>query len=327
MILVTGGAGLVGKHLIIQLLARGKKVRAIYNKTPLHNFNNENFSATQCDILDVYALEEAMQDISEVYHCAAIISFAPKDEKILYKINVEGTANVVNACLYTGVKKLLHVSSIAALGRAKEGGMINENMHWSQEKSNSLYGHSKYLGELEVWRGVAEGLDAVIVNPVIILGDGNWNEGSTKIFKTVYDGFPWYTTGTTGFVGAKDLVKAMIALMQSNINNEQFIVSAENSTYQNVLCKIANGFNKKIPSKKVTPLIAAITWRLDAIKSFFTGSSPLITKETAATAQAQITFDNTKLLKALPEFSYESIDKTIKEVCVSLVQKNIATKH
>jgi dihydroflavonol-4-reductase len=322
MILVTGGAGLVGNILIQHLLSQGKMVTAIYNNTPLRFSNNTNLISVQCDILDVYALEDAMQGITEVYHCAAMVSFVPKDEYKLYKINVEGTANVVNACINAEVKKLVHVSSIAALGRAKVGGTINETMSWTQENSNSKYGHSKYLGELEVWRGVAEGLNAVIVNPVIILGAGNWNEGSTKIFKTVYDGFPWYTTGTTGFVGAKDLVVAMSLLMDSDITAQQFIVSAENATYQNILTKIALGFNKKIPNKKVTPFIAAITWRLEAIKSFFAGSSPLITKETAATSLSEITFDNTKLLKALPGFSYTTLDETIIDICKELIQKN-----
>ena len=322
MILVTGGAGLVGNELIKQLLAQGKTVKAIYNKSPLAFENSSSFISVPCDILDVYALEDAMQDVTEVYHCAAIVSFTPKDEKHLYKINVEGTANVVNACLNAGVRKLIYVSSVAALGRIRVGEMINETMQWTQETSNSKYGHSKYLAEIEVWRGVVEGLNAVVVNPVIILGAGNWDEGSTKLFKSIYEGFPWFTTGTSGFVGVQDLANAMIQLMQSNITAEKFIVSAENATYQSILKMIANAFNKKIPHKKVTPFLAALTWRLEAIKSKFTGSSPLITKETAATSLAEVNFDNSKLLKFLPEFRYNSLQQTINDTCKTLLEKN-----
>ncbi len=322
MILVTGGAGLVGNELVKQLLAQGKTVKAIYNKSPLAFASTPAFISVQCDILDVYALEDAMQDVTEVYHCAAIVSFAPKDEKKLYKINVEGTANVVNACLNAGVRKLVHVSSVAALGRMRVGEMINETMQWTADTSNSKYGHSKYLAEMEVWRGVAEGLNAVVVNPVIILGAGNWNEGSTKLFKSVYEGFPWFTTGTSGFVAVQDVANAMIQLMQSDINAEKFIISGENATYQSVLNMIAKGFNKKAPHKKVTPFLAAITWRLEAIKSKFTVSSPLITKETAATSLAEVKFDNSKLMKFLPAFRYSNLEDSIIITCKELLEKN-----
>jgi dihydroflavonol-4-reductase len=320
MILVTGGAGLVGKELIAQLLAEGKKVKAIFNKTSLINFNNDNLVSVQCDILDVYALEDAMQDVTEVYHCAAIVSFAPKDEKKLYKINVEGTANMVNACLNASVRKLVYVSSVAALGRIRVGETINETMQWTPETSNSKYGHSKYLAELEVWRGVAEGLNAVIVNPVIILGAGNWNEGSSKLFKSVYDGFPYYSLGSSGFIGVKDVASIMIQLMESNITAERFILCAENTTYQSVFNMMANAFGKKLPSKKITPFLAAIAWRIEAIKSKLTGSSPLVTRETAATSLAEAKFDNSKLFKFLPDFKYKGLQETITETCKAFMK-------
>jgi dihydroflavonol-4-reductase len=321
MILVTGGAGLVGNELIKQLLTQGKTVKAIYNKAPLTFTNTVAFTAVQCDILDVYALEDAMLGVTEVYHCAAIVSFAPKDEHRLYKINVEGTANVVNACINAQVRKLVFISSVAALGRIREGQMINETMQWTAETSNSKYGHSKYLAEMEVWRGVAEGLNAIVVNPVIILGPGNWNEGSTKLFKSVYDGFPWFSTGTSGFVGVQDVANAMIQLMQSDITAEKFILSAENCSYQQILNTIAKGFNKKAPAKKVTPLLAAITWRLEAFKSKFTNTAPLITKETAATSLAHVQFDNTKLFKFLPAFKYTPLEKVIADTCQTILQR------
>jgi dihydroflavonol-4-reductase len=321
MVLVTGGAGLLGKELITQLLAQGKIVRAIYNKTPLPNFNSPSLQPLQCNILDVIGLEEAMTDIEQVYHCAAIVTFNPKRKQELFKINIEGTANVVNAALDAGVKKLVHVSSVAALGRIRENEMINETMNWTEETSNSSYGQSKYLSELEVWRGIGEGLDAVMVNPVIILGAGNWNDGSSKLFQSAFNEFPWYATGTTGFVDVRDVAKAMIQLMDSDITAQRFIISAENKTYQQVFNLIAKAFNKKLPYKQVTPLIAKIVWRLEAIKSFFTKQDPLITKETAKTALAKVSFDNGKLLKYLPLFRYRKLEDTITATCAALQQK------
>jgi dihydroflavonol-4-reductase len=321
MILVTGGAGLLGTALIEELLAKGKKIKAIYNKTALADFGDSNLIAVQADILDVIALEEVMEGVTEIYHCAGLVSFLPGDEAKLYKINVEGTANIVNAALSAGVKKLVHVSSVAALGRIRENEVITEKMQWSPATSNSKYGHSKYLGEMEIWRGVAEGLNAVVVNPVIILGPADWNDSSTKIFKSAYEEFAWYTDGTTGFVDARDVAAAMIALMESDISSERFILSAENVTYQSVFNMMAKAFNKKPPHKKVTPFIAKIVWRMEALKSFFTGAQPLITKETASTALAKVNFDNSKLLKFLADFKYHTLEETINHTCKALQQK------
>jgi dihydroflavonol-4-reductase len=321
MVLVTGGAGLLGKELTTQLLAQGKTVRAIFNKTPLPDFHSGNLQQLQCNILDVIGLEEAMAGVEQVYHCAAIVTFNPKRKQELFKINIEGTANVVNAALEAGVKKMVHVSSVAALGRIRENEMINETMNWTEETSNSSYGQSKYLSELEVWRGIGEGLDAVMVNPVIILGAGNWNDGSSKIFQSAYNEFPWYATGTTGFVDVRDVAKAMIQLMDSDITAQRFIISAENKSYQQVFNLMAKAFGKKPPHKQVTPLIAKIVWRLEAIKSFFTKQDPLITKETAKTAFAKVNFDNSKLLKYLPQFTYRKLEDTIAATCAALQQK------
>lgn len=320
MVLVTGGSGLVGNELITQLLAAGKQVRAIYNKTPLANFAAPGLQQIQCDILDVVQLEEAMKDIEQVYHCAAVVTFNPRRKQQMFKINIEGTANVVNAALEAGVKKMVHVSSVAALGRIREKEPITELMNWTEETSNSAYGQSKFLAEMEVWRGIAEGMEAVIVNPTIILGAGNWNEGSTKLFQSVYNEFPWYAEGTTGFVDVKDVAKAMVLLMESNISGQRFILSAENKSYKEVFDLMAGAFGKKPPHKKVTPLVAAIVWRMEAVKSWFTKKDPLVTKETAKTALAKVQFDNSKLLKFLPGFVYSPLKNTIAEVCKVLAK-------
>ncbi|MBK8611307.1 MAG: NAD-dependent epimerase/dehydratase family protein [Chitinophagaceae bacterium] len=321
MILVTGGSGLLGNALIAQLLRNGKSVRAIYNKTPLADFQSANLEQFQCDILDVVGLEEAMTGVDQVYHCAAIVSFNPKRKQQMFKINIEGTANIVNVALEAGIKKLVHVSSVAALGRIREDAMVNEKMNWTEETSNSAYGQSKYMAEMQVWRGIGEGLHAVVVNPVIILGPGDWNAGSSHIFKNVYNEFPWYATGVTGFVDVRDVVKAMMQLMSSDISAERFIISAENRSYGDLFNLIAKAFAKKPPHKKVTKTLAKIVWRLEAVKSFFTGKDPLITKETAATALANVHFDNSKLKSHLPGFEYYTLEETVADTCAIFQQK------
>lgn len=318
MILVTGATGLVGSQLIQQLIAQQQKIKALYRSTI--PFEHALIEWVKADILDIVALEEAMQGVKQVYHCAAIVSFNPKQKQTLHKTNIEGTANVVNACLNTNIEKLLFVSSVAALGRIREDKPIDETMNWTEETSNSEYGKSKFLAEMEVWRGIGEGLNAVIVNPTIILGSADWEKGSAKIFKTVYNEFPWYTEGTTGFVDVVDVANAMIQLMNSNIAAQRFILSAETTSYKNLFYQIAAAFNKKPPYKKVTPLIAAIVWRLEVLKGKLTGIEPLLTKETAKTAQAKVHFDNSKLKKFLPGFSYTSLQNSIERICGELKQ-------
>lgn len=320
MILVTGATGLVGMHLVRELVQQQHKVRAVYRNT-LPATTTAGVEWVRADILDITSLEQAMQGVTQVYHCAAIVSFNPKQKHQLHHTNIEGTANVVNACLEAGVQKLVFVSSVAALGRIREDAPVNESMQWSEETSNSEYGKSKYLAEMEVWRGIGEGLNAAIVNPVIILGAGDWDKGSSGIFKTAYDEFPWYTEGITGFVDVLDVVKAMIALMNSPITAQRFILSAENRTYRELFTTIARCFGKKPPHKKVTPFLAELVWRLEAVKGKLTGKDPLLTRETARTAQAKVRFDNSKLLKALPGFHYTPLEETVQRICRELTDK------
>lgn len=314
MIFVTGGSGLVGSQLIKKLDASGNKIRALYHTNlPVNEYKNVEW--LQGDITDIGFLEEALKGIDHVYHCAAMVSFNPADRKEMYETNVIGTTNMVNASLTACIKKFLFVSSVSSLGRLRQNEIVNETMKWTPSTSNSEYGRTKFLSEMEVWRGAGEGLDTVIVNPTIILGSADWNKGSSAIFRNVYNEFPWYSEGVTGYVDVEDVVTVMMLLMNSNISGEKFILSAANKPYREMFEAIANEFNKKPPYKKVTPFIAAMVWRLEAVKSMFTGKSPLITKETAATAQAKVFFDNSKLLKLLPSFSYTSFEETIKRIC------------
>ncbi len=319
-ILVTGAAGLLGSELVKQLLEKGYTVIAIYNSTPI-KLSHENLDIQQCDILDMSALEEIMEGISHVYHCAAVVSFEPKDKAHLFKINIEGTENIVNACINANVQKLVHVSSVAAIGRIRNGETVDEKMTWTEETSNSIYAKSKYLGELEVWRGIGEGLKAAIVNPSIILGGDNWNDGSSALFKSVYNGFKWYTEGVSGFVDVRDVARGMIMLMNSKISGERFILSSENLSYKEIFSLMAKGFGKNPPPNKVTPFLAEVVWRLEAIKSLFTGKKKLLTKETARTAQASVRYDNNKFLNAFSPFYFTPIAKSIAFTCATLKEK------
>ena len=321
MIVVTGASGLVGAHVVKALAKKQYHIIALYNSSAPSKELEALAQWQRADILDINVLEEIFSKAKQVYHCAAVVSFNPKEKKLMHQLNIEGTKNVVNACIQCGVEKLIHVSSVAALGRIRPGELISENMNWSEDTSNSEYGKTKYLSEMEVWRGIGEGLHAVIVNPSIILGAGNWNTGSSAIFKNVYKEFPWYTNGSSGFIDVNDVATAMIALMESSINAEKFILSAWNLTYRNVFDEIAKNFKKKKPTREITKTIASLVWRFEYFKSMFTNKNPLITKETAATALAKVNYDNAKLLKALPEFKYSNFEQSVERICKELIEK------
>ncbi|MEX6688626.1 NAD-dependent epimerase/dehydratase family protein [Danxiaibacter flavus] len=317
LVLVTGANGLVGSELVQQLAGTGKRVRALYHRSK-PQIQLTGVEWVQADILDVIELEDAMKGVSEVYHCAAIVSFSPKRRKLIHQTNIDGTENVVNACIDNNIRKLVYVSSVAAIGRKKDQEHVDEELKWDDHMHNSAYAKSKFLAEMSVWRGIGEGLDAVIVNPTVILGAGDWNKGSSELFKSIYKEFPWYSEGVNGFVDVQDVASVMIQLMESNISAQRFIVSAENISYKELFTSIANGFGKKVPHKRVTPFIAAVVWRLEAIKSFFSGKDPMITKETANTAQSKVYYDNTKLLKFLPGFYYTPLTQSIQRICKQL---------
>jgi nucleoside-diphosphate-sugar epimerase len=318
MVFVTGGSGLLGGYLLRELLRQGAGVKALYrNRYPLL-LTPEEIGAIewiQGDLFDVVLLNEICETCEEVYHCAGMVTFNPSKKDKMMQTNVQGTANVVNACIAGNVKKLVHVSSVSALGRKRDGMTVTEESQWSEENNLSNYGKSKYLAEVEVWRGMSEGLNAVIVNPTIILGVGDWNDSSAATFKNAYREFPWYTDGVSGFVDATDVAKLMIALMKSDITEQRFIVTAENLGFRDVFNVMAKYFGKRAPYRKVSSLMAALVWRVERVKSLFTGEDPLLTKETAETAQMKVYFDGSKLRNAIPGFSYRPLEESIAESC------------
>lgn len=319
-IFVTGGAGLVGKELLQQLLDLGYHVRALYHSSPIE-IEHHHLETIKGDLLDVVLLEEAMQGITHVFHCAAIVSYDPSDRYRLLKMNVEGTANIVNACIDAKIQKLVHVSSVAAIGRNRHGEWVNESMQWSEKTNNSAYGKSKYYAEMEVWRGIGEGLQAVIVNPSLILGGDDWSTGSSAIFKSAYEEFPWYSEGVSGFVDVQDVARAMIMLMNSDITDERFILSGENCSFREIFTTIAQCFGKKPPHKKVTRFLAELVWRCEKLKGKISGKKPLLTKESARTSLSAVYFDHSKVLKFLPGFSFTPIRQTIERTCEKMKKK------
>lgn len=315
IVLVTGASGLVGAHLVQALIEQGQTVKALY-RTAIPVFKHaEKVAWVKGDILDIASLEEAMEGVQLVYHCAAIVSHNPSHKRLMNDTNIEGTINVVNACLHAGIEKLLYVSSVSVFGRMRTSEAITEHMKWSKETNFSEYGRTKYLAEMEVWRGVGEGLHAVIVNPSIILGAADWSKGSSAIFKKAYNEFSWYTEGVMGFVDVADVVRAMVILMHSDVTGERFIVSAENIAYRDLFTMIAKAFHRKPPNRRVTAFIAGVVWRLDALKSIFNGSQPLITKDTALAAQAKVYFDNSKMLQYVEGFTYTPIQQSVNRIC------------
>ncbi len=318
-VLVTGGTGFLGSYILQHLIEKGYPVRAIRRSSKALPWIPagilEKVEWVDGDVLDVVALEEAMEGVDTVIHSAAVVSFVKKDRKEMYKVNVEGTANVVNMALEKNVRRMVHISSVAALGRTAGGGHVTEEKKWEESKVNTNYAISKYKSELQVWRGISEGLEAVILNPSTILGYGDWHSSSCAIFRNVYEEFKWYSPGINGFVDVDDVAKATIALMESGISEQRYIVNGDTWSFKQLQDTIADAFAKKRPSRATTPFLMALAWRIEKIKSLFSGKKPLLTKESARVAQSKTWFENDKIRRDLPGFSFTPLEETIKKAC------------
>ncbi|MCL9768803.1 NAD-dependent epimerase/dehydratase family protein [Flavobacterium sp. HXWNR69] len=312
MILVTGATGLVGSHLLVKLLQENEVVKALFrsekqiekvkNVFTFYNQSNlfDKIHWVKGDITDIPSLEIAFQNVTYVYHCAALISFDPNDEEELRKINIEGTANIVNCSIDFGVKKLCHVSSIAALGNPKEHETtITEETDWNPEEIHSDYAITKYGAEMEVYRGYQEGLEVVIVNPGIIFGYGFPKKGSDVIIQSVKKGLSFYTQGTIGIVSVEDVVTCMIELMKSNINGERYTLVGENISTKNLLHFIADELQVKRPSIEATKWMTSIAWRMDWLTSKLLNSKRKLTRSTANSSHSTTRFSTSKIKKEL----------------------------
>ncbi len=312
MVLVTGGTGLVGAHLLLHLIENGESVRAIYRNLKSIQKTKDLFSLykkevlfekidwIQADIIDVPSLEMVFEKVEYVYHCAALISFDPKDEDLLRKTNIEGTANIVNFCIAKAVKKLCFVSTIAALGDLKEyESIITEETEWNPEKHHSDYAISKYGAEMEIWRGQQEGLESVIINPGVIIGPGFWEQGSGLLFKKVANGLSFYTKGTTGFIAVPDVVEIAVKLMKSHHSNERYILVSENIDFRDLLNSIADSLNVTRPFLHASPLLVNIAYRMDWFISNILGLKRRLDRATAKASYAKNQYSNEKIKTTL----------------------------
>ncbi len=323
MILVTGGTGLVGAHLLFELtkneavvratcrensdLKKVEKVFSYYSK----KFQNQykKIQWVIADINDIPALEIAFEEVTQVYHCAALISFDPEDYNRLYKVNCEGTANIVNFCIAKNIEKLCYVSSIATIGKELNSIEVNEESEWNSKDAN-VYALTKYDAEMEVWRGSQEGLAIAILNPGVIIGPGFWKTGSGKLFTTAAKEYNYFPPNGTGFVSVHDVVKLLILAMNSAIDKERFITVAENLNYQVVLNQITSELKLKSPTKMLTFWQLEILWRFDWLLSFLFKSERKITKKTVLSLKEEKKYSNQKV-KETYNFTFELIEKSI----------------
>lgn len=312
-VLVTGGTGFLGAYLLNYLVQKGYQIRAIKRKTSsmdlVKNIQSQ-IEWLEGDILDIPFLETAMKGVQQVYHAAAVISFDPREAAFMLKVNAEGTANMVNAALYEGVEKFVHVSSIAALGRKEFQPHINEMAQWENSKQNSNYAISKFKAECEVWRGMQEGLNIAIVNPSVIIGAGHWNQGSCQLIQKVAKGFKFYPKGSTGFVDVRDVARAAILLMESDISGERYILNGVNWSYQKFFTETAKALQQSPPNKLAAPWMINFLWRAEWLRSKIFRSSPLLSRETARTSQATYYYHNEKIVKDLG-YDFISMEETL----------------
>jgi dihydroflavonol-4-reductase len=323
MIVVTGGTGFVGSHLLLELLKDNKSIRVIIRKegNPEKVLSVWKYYAQdtdsllkkidwfRCDITDKMSLSEALQDADRVYHCAALVTLAGINKRDMYNANVLGTQNVVNICIQQNVKKLLFVSSIAAIGKSINGIALTEEDGWPV-KSKSIYAQTKTLAELEVWRGIAEGLNAVIVNPSVIIGPGDWRQNSCRFFDLVNNGLKYYTKGINGFVDVHDVVRAMIRLMNEDVAGERFILNSENLSVKDLFEKIALALGTVAPSRHATPLILSLAWRAEFLRSLVTGKPARLTRQSTRSLHISKIYSSDKIEKLL-NFTFTPIDAII----------------
>ncbi len=327
MILVTGSTGLVGAHLLYKLASNNEKVKAIYrNSHKLDNVKNvfstytddyntlfNSIEWVEADILDIPSLSEAFKNVSYVYHCAAFVSFEPDKYQLLRRTNIEGTANIVNFCISNNIIKLCYVSSIATIGSSLNNEPITEKTEWNPEVDNSVYAITKYGAEMEVWRATQEGLNAVIINPGVILGAGIWEYGSGSLFKKAYKGLKYFTSGTISLIDINDVVSIMIQLLKSDIVNERFILVAENWNYKQFLQTLAKSVNAKIPEKLASKKLLKLTWKLDWLKSKITGRHRQLTKQIAYSLSSKTNYSSNKIKMSL-NYTFKDINKSIIEI-------------
>lgn len=331
MIFLTGGTGMLGAHLLLDLTESGAKVRALKRKNSDLPAVNKIFSWYskdadrlfrqiewfEGDLLDKTNLREGLNGIDTVIHAAAKVSFDPRDRATMIQENSEGTANLVDLAIDLKVQRFCHVSSIAALGDQESGLLINEDFSWKNDRQRSAYSESKFLAEMEVWRGIHEGLPCVIVNPSVILGPGKWSSGSPLFFKRVWEGMKFYTSGSTGFVDVRDVSRAINALLLAKdwdvVKNQRYVLSAENRPYREIFEEIAVALNQPKPLIQANRFLLEAGWRASRLASLLTGKQPALTRDIARSSMKVSAYDGTKITRVL-DFEYTPINTTIRDI-------------
>ncbi len=321
-IVVTGGTGFLGSHILRDLILQGYTnvfaLKRVASRMDLVSDIENKISWVDGDILDIKSLEELIDDTKGVIHSAAKVSYNPRDRRDVLKMNVEGTANVVNVCLSRKVEKLIFLSSVAAIGRSVNRTIVDEKVEWVVGDTTTNYGLAKHLAEMEVWRGMHEGLDVGILNPSMILGPSFWGTSSTKLFTYVARQGRLYPPGSNGFVDVRDVAMLSSKFLTSTVKNERIIAVSEMSKYKDLLAKIAGHLGKKPASRSLGRLSASLAWRL----SYFT-SNPSITKETVRITSSDFCYDNSKS-KDIFGIKYRSIQESVRDTC-DIYSKNISS--
>jgi len=323
MILVTGANGLIGSFICKKLASSNIRFRALVrSKSDLHLLNDLNGVGElyESDILDLITLEEAFEGITKVIHCAAIISFIPRNKTKMYKVNIEGTKNIVDLSLKYNIQKFIYLSSVAAIGKNKIDKIVDENNTWPGTIAPTNYGKSKYLAELEVWRGNMEGLPVITVIPSVVLGPGNWKNGSTQLFRYVWEQNKFYKSGFLNYVDVRDLSECVIQLINSSLEGERFIVSAGMISYKEFFEKIARQMNRKPPSIRARPIHLYLALGIDKLLSLFPGKEQRLSRETISQSNNEITYSSLKIQKSISQ-SFTDIDDTIQWAC-QILKKN-----
>ena len=328
MILVTGSTGLLGSHVVVELLHKGYEVRAMFREEARKQvvyrlldfyYPNEKESLLgklhwfKGDVLDLTDVEDSLRGISKVVHCAALVSFHRRDFHHLFKVNRRGTANMVNFALDSGVNQFVHVSSTAAIGSDSQfaDGLKRESNLWNPSDEVSGYSLSKFSAEKEVWRAKEEGLNVSVVNPSVMFGPGSWEESSLRIFRTLSKGLTYYTKGSNAFVDVRDVTKLILKLIETGKTGERYLVTGTNMKFKELFDRICKQLNVRAPYKLAGPFLTGLAWRLSGMLGRIQGKRPTITKESARSSQNDSKFSNEKLLKDFPDFQFTPLEETI----------------
>ncbi len=322
MILLTGATGLVGRHLLTRLVKDNQPVKALFHSTekrdkvladlPLTTIEKAKITWHQADLTDIPALEDAFDHITCIYHCAGLVSFDVRDHERLRKVNIEGTANLVNIALAKNVKRFCHLSSVATLGSEPLNRPISESSPRNNDKTYTYYAISKYGAEMEVWRASQEGLSVIIVNPAIIIGPGNWHSGSGQLFSRVANEFPFRIPRVSGFIGVEDVVEIMIQLTQSDLKNERFIAVNNMQSIAELTDQIAKALEVKPAHRPLKKWMVRGIWVLQRTGRLLFNTRQEVTRLSFKMFKEQINYDNSKLLNTI-DFQYTPLCESIKK--------------